>query len=202
MNLRDTVTSPLQTITEPFTVAEVQDWLRLPTLSPADTALDYQLEWLIAAAREYAEGQYGRDLCERQQDLTLDCFPGAYGRIELRDPLISVELVQYTDHDGDDTTLTENTDYVVDTSKQPGCIVPAYGTSWPSETLWPSSAVLVRFTSGIADEDLIPRSIRIGMLMLIQHWYSTPGIVVGGGIPKEVPYGIDALLSFGRLERA
>lgn len=206
MALMLTVQSPIdQIFYEPLTLAEVKAFLRVPTLSPTDSEDDALIENLISAARETAEIIQGRDLIRKQWDKTLGWFPPC---IELRDPLVTVDLVKYRDSDGTWHTLVENTDYIVDTSKNPGIIMPPYGVAWPSFTPWPTSSVLVRFTSGFSDDDNFwsDAGMRVlaGMRMLISHWYNNraPFFQIGGSGIQELPYAVTALLSMGALPRA
>jgi len=166
-----TVTSPVQSYTEPITLAEAKAWLRLPEYSPTDAAADAMVSDLITAAREQAEMYQGRDLVAKQWDLALDYFTGL--EICLREPLDSVDLVTYKDSAGASHTLAENTDYIVDLGR--ALIMPPYGESWPTFTPWPSSAVTVRFTtSGAA----VSQSVLTGMKLLVMGWHS-------GRVPKE-----------------
>lgn len=171
-SLNLTVTSPPQSFDEPITLTEIKKYLNLPERSPADTDEDALLSSLIAAAREEAEREQGRDLCVKQYDLTLDYFPCV---IETRDRLVSVDLVQYTDSTGTETELLADVDYIVDAAKHPGLVMPPYGQTWPSFTPWPSSAVLVRFTAGIAPDDAWWSGhgdlVKTGMKMLVKAWF-------------------------------
>ena len=181
-----TLTGSPVTYTELLTASEVKEWLRVPDPSPADAAFDTEIDALIQAAREQAEYHQNRDLVPKQWDLLLDGFPG--GSIELRQPLVSVDLVTYKDSDGTTTTLTETTGYIVDLKR--GLIMPAYGESWPSFTAWPTSAVTIRFTSGAAP----PKLIEIGMLCLIEHWFT------GKGQIGDVPAGLISIFRYGAKE--
>jgi len=186
-----TVTSPAQTFTEPVTLAQAKEFLRVPVLSPTDSAQDAEIESLITASREMAEGFQGRDLVGKQWDRTLDSFPSV--EIELRRPLSTVDLVQYKDSDGTTTALTEDTDYIKDTSK--GLIRPIYGGSWPSFTAWPTSAVTIRFSTS---PERVHDNIKTGMKLLISDWYYNrlPRTVAR----DDIPMGIRALLSYGGLQ--
>lgn len=202
-NLALTVTSPVQSFDEPLSLAEVKAFLGLPERSPADSEEDAMLEGFIAGAREVAEILQNRDLVEKQYDLALDYFPC---QIELRTPLVSVDLVQYTDSDGDETALVEDTDYIVDLAR--GLVMPPYSESWPSVTLWPSSGVLLRYTSGLSSTDAFwadaGARVKIGMKHLISAWFNgrlpfenTPGAQQS----VELPYTVTALLSMGAVPR-
>jgi hypothetical protein len=120
--------------------------------------------------------------------------------------LQSVDVVQYKDSNGALTVMVENTDYVVDKSKQPGNITPVYAAvTWPTFIPWPTSAILVRFTAGLAAADPWWQSmgahVKVGMKQLITEWYYDR-------LPLEVgrnavyPDRITMLLSFGAIARA
>ena len=193
-----TVTSPAQDFTEPITLAEMKEYLNLPARSPADDAEDDLINAMISGAREVAEILQGIDLLRKQYDLVSDYF-WTY-RIPLRGPLVSVDLFRYRDSDGAYTTLTENTDYIVDTSKHPGIIAPPYNSTWPTFTPWPSSAVLVRFTSGLSATDAFwndaGKRIIMGMKLLVSMWYNNR-LPYDTGRAAEYPFAVTSLLSFG-----
>lgn len=192
------VASPAQTFTEPITLAEAKAHLNLAAQSPTDSAEDDLIESFITAAREVAEAAQGRELCPKQYDLALDCFPGV---IELRRPLVSVDLVKYRDSTGAWTTLTADDDYIVDLTR--GFVMPPYSESWPSFDAWPTSAVLVRFTSGPAADDIYwsgPGSVvRVGMLALVSHWYMHRDL---DSVTDDIPRGIMRCLEMGAVPRA
>lgn len=202
-SLELTVSSPVQTFTEPLTLAQVKTFLNLPDRSPTDAAEDALLEAYITAARETAELFQNRDLVRKQWDMRLDAF--WTDEIQLRSPLVSVDLVKYKDSDGIETTLTETTDYIYDTGKHPGIVMPPYGDSWPAFTVWPSSAVTIRFTSGYSATDAFwsdaGARLEVGMKLLISQWFN-------GRIPfepsmqvSEYPFAVTALFSHGALPR-
>jgi uncharacterized phiE125 gp8 family phage protein len=177
------------TITELFTTSEVKEYLRVPDPSPTDSAFDAELELMIAAAREAAEGFQGRDLVQKQWDLILDTFDQT--QIKLREPLDSVESITYKDSGGTTTTLTVNSQYIADLKRH--FVQCPYGESWPSFTPWPSSAVTIRFTSGgTAARHL--RLLKMAMLQLIEVWFT------GKAATGEVPGQIEKLLMFGRKD--
>jgi len=191
-----TAASPPQGFDEPLTISEVYQYLRLTVFSPADVDEADTIYGMIVAAREQAELIQGRDLVQKQLDLTLDCFRG---EIELRRPLVSVDLVQYKDSAGTTTALTENTDFIVDLVR--GLILPPYGESWPSFTAWPTSAVLVRFTAGGGD---VSDAVKVGMKKLISLWYygRLPQVAPSSGAETWLPIDVYRCLSFGKEVRA
>lgn len=199
-----TVKSPVQSFTEPLTLTEVKKYLNLPQRSPTDSAEDDMLNGYISAAREVAEVEQGRDLVLKQWDLSLDTFWNY--RIELRDPLVSVDLFQYRDSGGNQNVMVENTNFLKDTSKHPGIVTPMFNSFWPTSfTGWPTSAILIRFTSGFASTDAFwsdaGKRVKLGMLMLISGWFNNrlPYAIARAII--EYPYGVGPLLSYGSIRR-
>jgi uncharacterized phiE125 gp8 family phage protein len=199
-----TESSPPQSFSEILTLAEVKSYLRLPDRSPADQAEDDELMSLIVAAREQAEILQGRDLIRKQFDLYLDYWFNY--RIELRAPLASVDLFRYKDSSGAVTPLAENTDFIVDTSRHPGFVSPPHNKTWPTFATWPSSAILIRFTSGYAPtspfwSDAGAR-VKNGMKLLINNWYHNRiPFEKGMDATAEYPYAVTACLSYGSLVR-
>jgi uncharacterized phiE125 gp8 family phage protein len=185
-----TVTSPTQTYTEPVTLAEAKQFVEIPD---SDTTRDTLFAAYIVAARGVAELRQGRDLVEKQWDLTMDSIPAC---IECRDNIATVDLFRYRDSSGAYTTLTEGTDFIVDTAVS--LIMPPYGESWPSFTPWPSSAVLVRYTVSPPEVDA---QVKQGMLFLISQWYvNRVPVELGANAVQQYPFCL-ALLDHGRVER-
>jgi len=200
--LRLTATSPAQTFIEPMLLAEVKNYLRLDAGFTLDDAL---LEGLISAAREQAEILQNRDLVSKQWDLSYDYWP-AY-RLRLRAPCASVDLVQYTDLAGHETAMQVTTDYVIDLKKEPAVVTPPWNRSWPAFTPFPSSAIMVRFTSGYAPDDPFwlgsGARVKIGMLLLISSWYENRlPFTPGARNDAEMPFAVTSCLSYGALERS
>jgi len=196
-----TEASPQQSFTEPLTVDEITSYLKLPVLDPPDEKRDLLVASLIQAAREQAEILQGRDLVPKQFDRVHDYFD--IYNITLRAPLISVDLVQYRDSDGVYHTLTEGVDYIVDKSKQPGQIQPVFQKTWPSFTAWPSSAVLIRYTSGYSAGSVFwadsGQRIKNGMRLLISWWYNNRLPFENATKLSEYPFQVTQCLSYGSL---
>jgi uncharacterized phiE125 gp8 family phage protein len=198
-----TDSSPVQSFVEPFTLDEVKSFLKLPARSPTDPDEDDLITGLISAARVQAEYMQGRDLVQKQWDLSLDFWLDYF--IKLRAPLVSVDLFTTTDNTGLVTTLARNVDYIVDTKKSPGVVTPPYNSMWPVFTPWPSSAILIRYTSGFANGSVFwqadGRTIKVGMKRLINDWFT-------GRLPfernfdptRELPFGVTTMLSQGTLK--
>jgi uncharacterized phiE125 gp8 family phage protein len=192
-----TAASPAQSFIEPLTLTQVKTFLRITEASPADEDENAMLNAFITAARETAEIHQGRDLIEKQYDLVLDYWPEE--EISLRDPLQSVERIQYIDSNGNITVLTEGVDYDIDTKR--GIVRPVYGITWPSFSPLPSSAVLIRFTSGFSPSSMFwsdaGARVLVGMRMLIEQWYDERLPIVTGSQPYELPFAVRALFDYG-----
>lgn len=158
---------------EPITLAEAKLHLRVDT-----TDDDVLITDLIMSAREYAEDFQGRAFITQIRELVLDNWPGggtwlsstansnlfSYGigyRSDYRTgeranyvelpypPLRAVESVKYADSAGVQATW-DTTNYFADKAKFIGRVVLGYGKSWPTATLLPSGAIVIRYTAGYA----------------------------------------------------
>lgn len=179
--------------TEPITTTEAKLHIRMTS---GETAEDNELVIFISAAREYCEGVTGRALATQTLELYLDRFP--YGEIELpKAPLQSVTSVKYKDSAGVETTMTANTDYIVDTESEIGRIVLPYGLLWPSFTAYTVNPIKIRFVAGYEATNPIPKSIKQAMLLLIGHWYANREAV--GTVGGEIEFAVKALLSMYRI---
>ncbi|MDR8400108.1 head-tail connector protein [Paraburkholderia sp. USG1] len=153
---------PLQLISaptvEPLSLAEAKLHLRVDIND--DDAL---IGALIAAARDYAQGETHKQMVSARWKQVLDSFPGPsligipYGRpytlpghaIYLqRAPVIRVLSIQYLDMTGVVQTMPD-TDYTVDYSSEPVRITPVFGQIWPIP-LPQIGAVWVNFDAGYA----------------------------------------------------
>lgn len=147
------VTAPAR---EPVSVADVKAWARV----------DHQLDDVIIAGlitnvRQQFDGDtwFGRALMTQTWDLFLDAFPCEEIGVPLP-PLQAVTSITYTDSVGIVQTLSPS-EYAVDTASEPGRIVPAYGTFWPSTQSGIPNAVTVRFVAGYGSTaTAVPQPIR------------------------------------------
>lgn len=158
-----------------------------------DAVEDALINGLVTAAREYCEGLTRRALATQTVEAYLRDFPHR-DRFELPlPPLQSVASVKYKNSAGVETTMTENTQYIVDADSLAGAIVLPYMDSWPSFTPYPVNAVKIRFTAGYNALNPIPKSIKQAMLLLIGHWYTNREAV--GNVGGEIALAVKALLS-------
>jgi uncharacterized phiE125 gp8 family phage protein len=190
MRLKLTVTSPPQSFTEPLTYSDCQDFLEIPS---ADTTRQTLVESYIVAAREVAELRQGRDLVNKQYDLTLDRWPYI---IQLREGATTVDIFRYKGSDGVNVTMVDGTDYIFDTDGYR--LTPPYNETWPWASLWPTSPIFVRYTVEALPPDA---QVLLGMKYLISQWYNNR-IPAEAGASRivEYPYAL-GLLDHGKVER-
>ncbi len=207
-------------IVEPITTTQAKNFLRVDF--DDDDAL---ISGLITAARQYAEHYTHRAFFNQTWIRTLDNFPlwwdslstmGASRRQEwpywssvwekLRIDLpkaktVAVNSITYYSPSAGETITLSPTEYVADLSRMPACIVPAYGTFWPTEVLYQPGSVAVEFEAGsYGDGETVnncPQTICTAILMLVNHLYNNREAV--GPSMSELPFGVKALLNPYRL---
>lgn len=141
--MRCGLTQTVPPYTEPVSLAELKEWLRID-----DADQDATLLSLARGARDYVEGATGRQLVAATWRLTLDGWPGSR-RLRLpRAPLVSVGAVSYVDADGATQTWSSSL-YRVDLTPTLGTVEPAYTEYWPT-LRGVSGAVNVTFVAGHA----------------------------------------------------
>lgn len=187
---------------EPVTLTEARSHLKLDTDgSPPTHPDDTLVENLITAARQWAENYTNRVFCQTTFDLFLDRFPIG-DSIELpRLPLISVTSLTYTTYDGTVETLTEGTEFVVDTDSYFGRIVLEYDETWPTDTLHPKNPIKVRFVAGYAStsspadyRENVPQAIKQSILLIIGHLYANRENSIAGVMISDIPFGAEWLI--------
>lgn len=130
-------------VTEPVSLAELKTHLRQ---TGSDAPEDSLLVDVLAGAREWCEAYCGRALAPQTLELFLDTFPADAIALP-RPPLVSVTSIKYKDYLGVETTVSAS-DYIVDTDSDVGRVVPAYGVSWPSFTVYPVNPIRIRYVAG------------------------------------------------------
>ncbi len=179
---------------EPFTLDQVKEHLRYP-----HDDQDNYMHVLIAAARAKAEAYLKRSLMPQTWRWTLDEFPATWFDVP-RPPLRSAVTLTYLDGDSAAITLYDSigspqvgiTDYILDTQSQPGRILLPYGGMWPTP-LAQANSVVMTYEAGYDDAESIPEDIRLGMLMLISHWFEHRESVTEADV-KEMPQGATWLM--------
>jgi len=134
---------------EPVSVGEVREFCRIDS-----TREDRLLESYTKVAVSYGENLTKRDFMEKTRKLVLDNFQSI---IELpRAPLSTAAsnvLIEYTNTTGGTSTCVKSSLasclYVVDSNREPGRIILAYDSVWPTVRL-EKNAVRITYKSGYA----------------------------------------------------
>ncbi len=185
---------------EPITLIEAFQQLRMYTPNQAPSAnpdADY-INGLIADARQYVENITNRALMTQTWEFFLDRFP-AGDFIELpKPPLQSVTSLTYVDVDGNSATLSEGTEFTVDTDSEPGRIVLEYDETWPTDQLHPNNPITIELVAGYASADDVPANIKHAIKMLLAT-LNANRLPHSPQEQYEVPLGVDALLASYRV---
>ena len=102
--------------------------------------------------------------------------------------------IGYKDSTGTETILPVS-DYLVDTDREPGRVLPGFGMSWPVFTPFPAAPIRIQFVAGYA---VLPEPIRQAMLLLVGHWYENREAT--GTAKDQTAFSVHALLSPYRVE--
>lgn len=187
---------------EPVTLAEAKAACRI-----SSTDEDALITTMIKAAREHVENATNRALVTQTRVLKLDRFPPASDQvIELPGGIIqSVTSITYVDSDGNTQTWGAS-NYVLDSTSEPGTVGVAYGTEWPDERDW-GMAVTITYVAGWPGSgspvDLaanVPEAIKTAIKMIVAHWDMNRETASSSAF-AEIPFGASALLSPYRLKR-
>jgi uncharacterized phiE125 gp8 family phage protein len=177
-----TVTAPAA---EPVTSDEAKKQARIP-----HTGDDTYVASLIVTARVACENFLNRSLITTTLDYFLDQFPRE-AEIELPGGLLqSITSLKYTDSENVETVVDSDLYFAV-TAAEPGALRLAYGESWPSATLKPAEAVVVRYVVGYGlTAATVPADIRHGILLMVASLYADRGDedkLTGGAPPTDIP---------------
>jgi uncharacterized phiE125 gp8 family phage protein len=182
MNLR-LITAPAA---EPVSVETAKLHLRVD-----GTADDVLIAAYLKSARELGEGLARRAFVTQTLELVINEWPSG-GILKLpRPPLQSVTSVKYLDVDKVEHTWT---DYVVDERSEPGAII---FKSFPSDALFESGAIAVRFVAGYGAAAAVPGVFVQGVLLSAAHWYENREAVMDTQL-YEIPLGMKPLFTSDR----
>ena len=172
---------------EPITLAEAK--LHLKQDAVEDDAL---ISSLIVAARRHCESRLGQQLVTATYRLTLDCPPCGC-ELELPvPPLQSVTSFQYIDIAGA-TQTWDSSKYLVDTSRMPGRVYPAWNVPWPN-TRGDHNCYTITFVAGYGDAAAVPDTIKAAIKLLVGHWYEHREAASEVSI-TSIPLAVDSLLA-------
>lgn len=151
-----------------------------------ETVEDTWLTDTIQAAREHVEDITRRALLTQAWYYYLDSFPDKdFIRLPFGN-LQSVTSIKHKDSDGTETTLVEDTDYIVeDNGAGCGRIVLPYGKGWPSFTPYPSNPIAIEFVCGWTAASDVPKKIKQACLMICANLYANRGEQVVGQTVSE-----------------
>lgn len=173
-----------QPATEPVTLAEVKEYLRLD-----GNDHDALLNSLITSCRQWCEQYQNRAYITQTWETWLDKwkFP-----IRLaRPPLQSVTHIKY--YTTDNTELTwASTQYQVDAITDPARVNLAYNITAPNDVLRPMNAIVVRYVTGYGAAADVPASVKLAIKMMIGHRFENPET-------EDVPDAVRYLLMADRV---
>lgn len=165
---------------EPLTTAELKAHCRVTT-SDEDTLIDAYAK----ACRMTLERMTGIVFIDTTFDEYLDAFPCDDVIRLYRGPLISVSSLKIINTSGTETTLVENTDFVIDTKSRQPRICPAYGTVW-SPTRNQMNAVHVTYKAGYSSAANVPEDLKQLLKLFFTIAYENRSPLMGAS-QDEVP---------------
>jgi Phage gp6-like head-tail connector protein len=124
-------------------------------------------------------------------------------------PCIEVQGIDYTDTNGNNQTLMQDVDFLLDNINEPARIFPMPGAMWPP-CLYVPNAVRIRFTAGYgssavdphpvdgeipqgAGSQPVPKRAIMAMYQLMASWYENREAVTSVDM-KELPQHVKMLL--------
>jgi uncharacterized phiE125 gp8 family phage protein len=166
-----------QPATEPVTLAEVKEYLRLDGSDHDDL-----LTSLIASARQWCEMYQNRAYITQTWETWLDRwhFPIRLARA----PLGAVSYIKYYTSDNTEKTWAV-TEYQVDAITDPARINLAYNVTPPNDVLRPMNAIVIRYTTGYGAAANVPDVVKLAIKMIIAFRFENPE---HDGVPDAVKY--------------
>lgn len=187
---------------EPISLGDTKRHLRLSTATGIEDTL---LNGFITASRVKAEDYIGRKLLTQTHRYYLDKWStGEYIEIPYP-PLLAIQssCLTYKDTTGDTQQVwsTGDSQWEIDKVSEPGRLHLKYGEDWPTDTLWNNNPITIQFICGYGTTDAgdateVPEPIKLGMKLLIGHWYENRENSFVGGPGQhivEIPEGTKAL---------
>lgn len=178
-----TVTTP--PATEPVTLAEMKLHSRIDTLEDDDLILG-----LISAARQHIEQMANIKLITQTLALSIDELPDS-GIIYLDGPVQSVDSIIYYNLAGNQQEW-DNSLYQVDTSANPGRVMPAYDEDWP-DVIDDYNSFIINYVAGYGDASAVPAILKQAIKLLVGHWYNQRE-TVSQAQSYEVPYAVENIV--------
>lgn len=159
---------------------------------------DTFLDTLITTARELCESYQGRSYITRTYELTLDNWPSGNVIILPMPPAATVTSITTTDPDGTVTTWDDD-EYQLDITSFRSRITPAYGYTWPGETLQTMSGIKITYTAGYgALAASVPARMKHAIKQLVAELYENREDT-DKMQSHDLSWGVKALLSYDRV---
>lgn len=155
---------------EPISVDELVLHLRIDEY---DSDSGTELESIIKSARGIVEDITSRALFTQTWNYYFNAFPSTNNFKLPFGNLQSVTHLKYTNSAGTQTTMTVNTEYIVETNgDQCGRIVLPYSVSWPSFTAYPSNPIVVQYVCGWSTVPAIPEKYKSAIKLICGDLYA------------------------------
>lgn len=181
-------TRTIDATTEPLSVNEVKDHLRIETDDD-----DNVIASLINEARDYVERITGRALITQTWTMNIDSLPECI--YVPHAPLQSVTSIQYQDENNATQTLSSAL-YTVDTKAEPGRIFQAYNQSYPS-TYSDLNAVTITYVAGYGSAATdVPETYKRAIKLYCEKMFDMPGAAYGDALNNA----LDSLLSHHKVD--
>ena len=151
----------------PVSIKEAKEHLRLEI---GDTYQDDYLETLIQAATKNAEMICKRRLITQTWYYYLEQWPCEnyitipFGQLQ------SVTSIKYKETDASESTWTAS-EYIVETTSDPGRVVLDYGESYPGEALYPSNPITIEYVCGYGTSSSVPAGIKHAMKVMMSDTF-------------------------------
>lgn len=176
---------------EPVTTAEA---LLAARLSATGDPLEPMLAGLIAAARQIAEQETGRQFMQQTWRFELEGWPAAC--FPLRVHRASAAAIAYWTGASWATLATNAYAFYV-LGNWTG-VAPAFGTDWPAlPDVAGGPRVRIDLTAGAADATAVPECVKLFIKALVAHWINSPE-AAGARSMERAPF-LGALLDPVRL---
>lgn len=156
-NLNATLKTTVEPTTEPLTVEEMKDVLRI-----ANCDFDAEIGRVLTAARRKVEYDTRRRFITQTVALYLDTWPGG-DLIEVRiAPVSAVSSIAYIDQDDASQTLATSV-YQTDLDHTPPRIMLKESQQWPSLADQTVKAVTITMTAGYGAASTVPAEAKIAI---------------------------------------
>lgn len=180
-----TVTITTAPTVEPITLLEAKEFMRVD--NDDENPL---IESLISVAREKIESDTKRAIAAQTLRYNLDSFPWDSRVISIpRPPLVAVSSITYIDEDGVTQTWAAS-NYVVDSSSEPGRVQLAENSEWPETQSGRINAVAINYTAGWSSP---PERVKMLAKLWVSHFFENREPVNIGNIVNEIPLALKSL---------